>query len=226
MGHKVEDNERLEFLGDAVLDLIIANLLYNEKCLSEADMTEKRKGSVSNPELAKLFNKIGIKEYILIAKNLNLSNKIKADFIEALFGALFVDKGYPKCLEVWKAVQKKVSSETKNQKKQFSKKAKKTKSKTLLKNAKSTLLEFCQENSFPKPEYKTLSQQGPDHKPLFTARVILKAGENSDQFRNFFKLKSNQKLKIYADGIGKKIKKAEMKAAQKICKKIGLTYSV
>lgn len=226
MGYKGGDNERLEFLGDAVLDLINASFFYNDKSLTEAEMTEKRKSFVSNNELAKLFNILGIKDYTLTAKNLKLSNKIKADFIEAIFGAVFVAQGYLKCSKVWQTVQKILKNETTNQKKQPQKiSPTKKKIKSVLKNAKSTLMEFCQEHSFSKPDYNTINKQGPVHDPLFKVRVIVSAEGNPNKFRTIFKLKPNQKLRVFTDETGKKLKVAEMKAAQKICDKIGLAYS-
>ncbi|MFX1340726.1 MAG: ribonuclease III family protein [Promethearchaeota archaeon] len=226
MGNKNIDYERLEFLGDAVLDLISANLLYKDKTLSEAQMTELRKKEVSNNELAKIFNKLGMQNYINTAKNLKLSNRIKADFIEALFGAVFIDKGYQKCFKLWGKIQKIINNNSKDQKKQEPKKSSANKKqKSVLKNAKSTLVEFCQDNSFATPDYKTLKKQGPDHNPIFTARVIISAGGNSSKFRIVFKLNADQKLRVFSDGTGKKIKDAEMSAAQKLCNKIGLKYS-
>ncbi len=217
MGHKGEDNERLEFLGDAVLDLINANLLYSDFTLSEAHMTEIRKTYVSNNELSKIFNKIGIGEYIRTAKNLKLSNKIKADFIEALFGAVFIANGYTKCLKFWRVIQ--------NNGKNGTKPPAKKKNQAVMKNAKSTLAEFCKEKSFLDPEYVLLKKQGLDHNPVFTARVHVKAGGNTNRFRSIFKLSTNQKSRIFADGNGKKIKLAEMRAAQNLCKRIGLSFS-
>ncbi|MHA1439259.1 MAG: ribonuclease III family protein [Promethearchaeota archaeon] len=226
MEKNVEDNERLEFLGDAVLDLINANLFYGDKTLTEADMTEKRKNFVSNNELAKLFNKLGMQNYIFTAKNLKLSNKIKADFVEALFGAVFDASGYQKCFKLWRTIQNIVKSETKaSNKRPYKKTPAKKKTKLVLKNAKSTLMEFCQENSFSQPEYITINKQGPDHNPLFTVRVTVNSGGNSKKFRTLFKLKPNQKLRVFSDGKGKRIKNAEMKAAQKLCNIIGLHYS-
>lgn len=226
MGGNKLDYERLEFLGDAVLDLISANLLYDNKSLTEAQMTELRKKYVSNNELAKIFNRLETKNYINTAKNLQLSNKTKADFIEALFGAVFIDKGYPMCLKLWGAIQKGLNNNSKAQKKPQPKSTSASKKqKAVLKNAKSILGEFCQDNSFSAPDYKLLKKQGPEHNPTFTARVTISAGGNSSTFRSKLKLKANQKLSVFSDGTGKKIKTAEMSAAQKLCSRLGLKYS-
>lgn len=221
MGHKGEDNERLEFLGDAVLGLISAESLYKEGTFTEGKMTELRKSKVSNNVLANMFNKLGMQQHIKTAKNLGLSNKVKADFIEALFGAVFADKGYTKCVQLWNKIHQGNGNNNKKKKKAAPKKAP---SKSPLKNAKSVLLEFCQDHKFTPPEYEELNKQGPDHDPVYTVRVTLHAAGNPNEFRKVFKVASNQK-KVSAKGIGKKKKEAETRAAEQICKKVGLKFA-
>lgn len=223
MGNRGDDNERLEFLGDAVLDLVNANLLYNDKELTEGDMTEKRKSLVSNSDLAELFNDLGMKNYVLVANNFNLSNKVKADFIEALFGAVFASKGYQKCFSLWCAIQNKAKSKNKNIVKNM-KSINPKKRESMLKNAKSTLLEFCQGHFF-ELDYDIINREGPDHDPLFTVRVSIGPGNNQNQFGSIFKLSPKQKLHVFSDGKGKTKKRAEMDASQKLCDIIGLFYS-
>jgi len=90
-----ESNERLEFLGDAILDSIISHYLYYKFPLkNEGYLTQLRSRLVSRENLNKLGLKIGLNEFI----NANLDKEIKSiygDALEALIGAIYLDKGYP-----------------------------------------------------------------------------------------------------------------------------------
>lgn len=217
-GYKGEDNERLEFLGDAVIGLICAELLYKGPKRTEGQMTNLRKKNVSNNNLATIFNTLKLKPYIRVAKNLNLSNKIKANFVEALFGAVYLSKGYQKCVKLWKKYQNLQKSKNQTKKKGITK-PKAIKIPGIL-NSKSALISLCQKFMFSTPEYKVINKKGPDHNPVFTSRVSIHAQNNPNVFRKVFGLNKNQKLKISADGTSKKKKEAEMKAAHNLYKKI------
>ena len=91
-GYNGEDNERLEFLGDSVLDIIIAKVLFDVSDLNESEMTELRKLYVSNNQLAVIFDLLDMKEFIRTAKNLKLTKKIKAGVVEAFFGVVYNEK--------------------------------------------------------------------------------------------------------------------------------------
>lgn len=88
--------ERLEFLGDAFLDFAVGEYLY-EACPAsgEGDLSKMRAQLVSNDTLSRLFDRLGIKHY-LISVNLSLSNlseKVRANFVESLVGAIYLDGG-------------------------------------------------------------------------------------------------------------------------------------
>jgi len=238
MGYDVEDNERLEFLGDSVLDLLIAHHLFLNSQLSEGEMTEKRKSFVSNEKLALIFDGLNLERLVRTANDFNLSQKNKADFIEALVGAVFLSKDYKICCEFWEIISerahnsKNIASEDFFDKKDdlqhediFDKSIEEWKfsdqdyqdalkeSAKLNKNAKNVLQEYCQKNFLPIPEYDLISREGPDHKPIFTveasARVII-----------------NGKIEIKtANGMGSTKKAAEIKAAEKIYDILKLNYS-
>jgi len=105
-GEKV-NNERLEFLGDAILDAVISDLLYkkypNER---EGFLTEMRSKIVNGEKLKELAVKIKIEEFINQKTNLPLSNsRIYEDAFEALIGAIYLDKGYK---TVYRFINKKI----------------------------------------------------------------------------------------------------------------------
>lgn len=92
-GHK-DSNERLEYLGDAVLSTIIASYLFKRyPYQSEGFLTEMRSKLVSRALLNKLSIKLGINKHVRSADN-NFSKSINGDAFEALVGAIFLDKGY------------------------------------------------------------------------------------------------------------------------------------
>ncbi len=97
--HNTPYNERLEFLGDAVIELLMSQYLYLNSEISEGRMTKKRAQSVCEEALVKYANKINLSDYILLGHGEELSNGRKrpaiiADAFEALFGAVYLDQGY------------------------------------------------------------------------------------------------------------------------------------
>jgi ribonuclease-3 len=93
------DNERMEFLGDSVLKLILSEHLYNQFDDPESKMTEMRSEIEKTDTLALIARKLGIKEYILMSSGeRDLSgageNKVLADTMEAIIGAMYLDSGY------------------------------------------------------------------------------------------------------------------------------------
>ncbi len=93
------DNERMEFLGDSVLKLILSEHLYKQFDDPESKMTEMRSEIEKIDTLASMARKLGIKEHILMSSGeRNLSgpgeNKVLADTLEAIIGAMYLDRGY------------------------------------------------------------------------------------------------------------------------------------
>lgn len=221
MGYIGEDNERFEFLGDAVLDLISAEILFKDKGLSESEMTELRKKYVNNAQLAFVFNKLKMEPFIRIANNLKLTNKMKAGFFEAFFGVLFIEKGYSVSYQVWQRIQERIyiiedGSYQPNWDRW---------SDYQLKNSKSTLQEFCQSHQFGIPEYTVVSRRGPDHDPNYKVKVIILPGSNRSDYAKLFNNNENDNHYNSEYGVGKNIKLAEKRAAEKMCDRIGLSYS-
>ncbi len=219
-GYNGEDNERLEFLGDSVLDIIIAKVLFDDPDLDESEMTEIRKLYVSNDQLAVIFDLLDMREYIRTAKNMKLTKKIKAGAVESIFGVVFNQNGLEECFSLWKRLQAILSGlEDFNYKNIYV-------GYQDLKNAKSTLMEFCQNLSFDHPEYEVVEKSGPDHAPEFKIKLILKPRSNKLGFEEIFESYSIKKPYVRTFGYGKNIKSAEMDASEEMCERIGLKYSL
>ena len=95
--HRIESNERLEFLGDAVIEFIITEILYLQFQGREGDMSKIRSLVVSEKPLSEAIDKLGLSKYLLNgvgeSKNTTESKAVKCDLFEALVGAIFLDGG-------------------------------------------------------------------------------------------------------------------------------------
>jgi ribonuclease-3 len=218
----VEDYERLEFLGDAVLELISAEELVLNYQLSEGAMTEKRKQIVNNDYLSQVFDRLKIQPYIRTALNYSPSIKDKANFIEAIFGALYLDKGYEACKTLWDTIQVKMGINKKKSKSMPISAEEKQNKETMQnfyrelgltpKNAKSILQELCQKQNLEIPQYEQIERLGPDHDPTFKVKVSAV-------------LFNHPPIWTYTTvGVGKSKKLAEIKAAEDLCRQIFLDY--
>lgn len=101
------DNERLEFLGDSVMKLIMGEHLYHKTDNPVGDMTKKRSQMESNEILSKMAAHIGILEHVLIGNSEHLNpnrddQRILANTFEAIIGAMYIDQGYDATREFFK----------------------------------------------------------------------------------------------------------------------------
>jgi len=216
MGYDVEDNERLEFLGDSVLDLIVAHQLFLNSKFSEGNMTEERKNLVRNDTLSPLFDKTRLKDLTRTANDFEFSIKNKADFIEALFGAVFLDKGYLRCLEFWEIIQDFNDKSLFDTSVNMPSSIKQIENESIIKpskNAKNALQEYCQKRSLPSPEYFVINKEGLDHKPQFNVEVRVTV------------LISEKKVMISAPASASTKKRAEILCAEKICIQVKIDYT-
>ena len=162
---RLESNERLEFLGDAVLDLIVAHELfkrYPEK--AEGDLTELKSLLVSRPTLQQTATEVGIGDALLLSKNEEATGgrkrpSILADAFEAVLGAIYVDGGYD-------AVQRIVVGRIIRELPAVARIPG-------YRNYKSILLEHVQKNKMGRLIYRTKNEEGPDHQKTFTVEVLL-----------------------------------------------------
>ncbi len=164
-GAKQEHNERMEFLGDAVLELVVTDFLfkkYPEK--PEGELTAVRAALVNTVSLADASAKLGINDFLLMSKGEakdtgRARQYILANVFEALIGALYIDQGYD-------ASRKFIAGH-------LFPKTEKIVEKRLWQDAKSRFQELAQENHSVTPTYETLGQEGPDHDRVFTVGVFL-----------------------------------------------------
>ena len=90
--------ERLEFLGDSILDFLVAEILFKNNGLAEAELTRARAHLVSEENLCKVFDALEIKEFVKIGKSLReITKAIKGDVVESIIGAIFLESGIEAC---------------------------------------------------------------------------------------------------------------------------------
>jgi len=183
---ETENNEKLEFLGDSILGLIISEYLFrNISHKSEGDFAKIKSFVVSEDSLAAIAKKIRVDNFILIGKGEEYSggrNKkaIIADAMEAIIGAYYIDSGYNPVKEfVLKLLIPEINKVILDKHK---------------KDYKSLLQELVQKKYRSYPKYNIVKKSGPDHDKTFMIEV-------------------NINNKIYGQGMGKNKKEAEQKAA-------------
>ncbi|HPC35194.1 MAG TPA: ribonuclease III [Candidatus Marinimicrobia bacterium] len=188
--------ERLEFLGDAVLAFIVADILfekYPEK--SEGELTMLRSALVNGSALAHVGSKLGISEAAIVEKGLNLKNpptlhKLLASIVESLIGAIYLDRGLNparKFVQRWiipAITEEKVVNNF---------------------NYKGQLYEYCQKNGRKLPVFKVLRASGPDHAKKYEVVVYI----------------NGQKMGY---GVGRQKRNAEQKAAHEALQKLMPEY--
>jgi ribonuclease-3 len=180
-------NERLEFLGDAVLDLVASDHLFRMmEAADEGDLTRSRSRIVNKNVLGKIGMELGVLDLLLYAreeihKDERALTALSADALEAIIGAIYLDKGFS---AAYKFVEYNVFpclSELSSEDRQI--------------DYKSKLQEISQARFKILPEYKTLKKVGPEHRKVFHVSVLLKK-------------------KPYGEGFGRSKKEAEQAAAR------------
>ena len=189
-GAGMEHNERLEFLGDAVLELVVTSFLFRKfPKKPEGELTSYRSALVNTVSLTKVAERLGLNDYILLsrgeAKDTGRARSIiLANAVEAIIGSIYLDQGYNSSanfisdhllnvIDIDEIIAKK-----------------------LWMDAKSRFQERSQEKVGLTPSYKTLKEVGPDHDKQFTLGVFL--GDVQ-----------------VATGVGPSKQEAEQKAAEK-----------
>jgi len=161
----LENNERLEFLGDAVLELIVTEELYGKYPQKpEGELTNWRAALVNAKMLSETAKELGLNDYLLLSKGEKKETGkarqyILANTFEALIGSAYLDLGYKKCRDFIK--------------KNLIVKLPEIIEKGLFKDAKSCLQEEAQERTGITPTYRVLKEWGPDHAKHFIIGVFL-----------------------------------------------------
>ena len=181
-------NERLEFLGDAVLELVITDYLFTKyPDKPEGELTAVRAALVNTVSLAEASEQLGINKFLLMSKGEakdegRARQYILANAFESCIGALYIDQNYETAKEF---IARHLFGKTDE-----------IVDKQLWQDAKSRFQELAQEHASITPTYETIEQEGPDHDRVFTVGVYLR------------------KEKI-AEGTGRSKQEAEQAAAEK-----------
>ncbi len=152
-------NERLEFLGDAVLGLIVGEHVFvNAPDLAQGELTRIRAATVSNKSLARVASRLGLEKALLTKGLAGVPKKALADAFEALVGAIYLDGGLEAAREfVLAAVGDNVERHTQQPPG----------------DSKSTLQQVVQMVLQTQPEYRTISETGPPHDRRFAVAAVL-----------------------------------------------------
>jgi len=160
---KLESNERLEFLGDAVLELIVTDYLFHNFSNEEGELTNWRAALVSAESLAPVAEKIHLEKYLFVGrgeqKNRRSKLNIMADALEALIGAIYLDRGLSKAeIFIRQNIISKLPNILENE---------------LFVDAKTALQERAQREWKITPDYRVVKEGGPDHNKWFEIGVYI-----------------------------------------------------
>lgn len=187
-GPGARDNERLEYLGDSVLALVVNEYLFKRfEKYPEGDLAKIKSAVVSEATLFKVARELNLGSFLLMGKGEELSGgrtrpSILANSLEAVIGALYLDSGLKDC-------KKLVLSLLKSDIERID-------SMESYRDPKTTLQEYVQKKYRERPLYEIIAESGPDHQKQFTVRLVV-AG------------------KSVAEGTGASKRGAEMEAARK-----------
>ncbi len=197
LNDKIDNNQRLEFLGDAILDLIVTEYLYRKLAsFSEGKLTKIKSIIVSKDSLAKWANHLSLGKYIILGRGEDLTGgrkklSILADCFEAVLGAIYLDSGLIKTKKiVLPFLKKEIELFVKGKYEE---------------DFKTLLQEISQKKMKCLPEYSLIKEKGPDHKKIFSVKVNL------------------NKI-TYGTGVGENKKEAEQDAAKSALKKLKVIY--
>ncbi|MBS4020903.1 MAG: ribonuclease III [Dethiobacter sp.] len=180
-------NERLEFLGDAVLGLVVSEMLYSRfKEFPEGKLTRIRSQLVREETLARLAQELGLGVNLRLSKGEAASGgrqraSILADALEALIAAIYLDLGFTEVQRVAREIYEELLTCLENG--------------TLSKDYKTLMQEYAQGRLATTPEYRIVSEEGPDHFKTFVANFIIND-------------------RVYGEGSGRTKKEAEQEAAR------------
>lgn len=158
----MEDNERLEFLGDAVLELVISDYLYRARPdLPEGELTRMRAAIVCEPALVRFAQRLGFDQYVRLGKGEERSGgrarpALLADVFEAFIGALYLDQGMDPARDfISRHVVEVLQPDS------------------VQPDYKTTLQERVQQHAGREPRYRIVEERGPAHAREFVANVLI-----------------------------------------------------
>lgn len=166
---EIEDNQRLEFLGDAVLELIVSTCLYNRfPGYTEGELTRLRAALVCEPSLVRVAKELDLGNCLLMGKGEERSGgrkrpSILADALEALLGAIYLDQGLEKAKEFILPYLEAILQDVLEGR--------------TTRDYKTELQEILQRTAPEPVNYIIISEKGPDHEKVFTAAVVYRGRE-------------------------------------------------
>ncbi|MGC1394268.1 MAG: ribonuclease III [Coleofasciculaceae cyanobacterium] len=190
-----DDNERLEFLGDAILNFLVGELIYGRyQKMSEGKMTSLRSELVREKQLFKFATELGIGDKLRLGKGTiqdggRENPSLLSDAFEAIIGAYFLDSGIDRVRDFVRPLFIPVADSIVYAQSAI--------------NSKSLLQQWGLEKYRENPEYFIIDESGPDHEKVYTVQVRIKG-------------------KLYGTGMGRSKQAAEKQAAQEALKKVGL----
>jgi len=160
----LKHNERLEFLGDSVLELLVSEYLYKEFQRPEGEMTNLRAALVNSETLGEIAKKLKIEDYLFLSKGEakdtgRARTVLLANALEAIIGAIYLDKGLT---EASRFIRKNILSALPDILK-----------KEIIKDSKTQFQEISQERFRVTPRYEVLKEWGPDHAKRFLVGLYL-----------------------------------------------------
>lgn len=160
--NKIEDYERLEFLGDAVLELVSSEFLFRgNPSLPEGQLTKTRASMVCEPALAYCARQIGLEKYILLGKGEEITggrsrDSIISDVMEAIIGAVYLDGGFEPARDL---IHRVILSDVED--------------KQLFYDSKTVLQEMVQTMNHASLTYRLVAERGPEHDKEFEVEVCI-----------------------------------------------------
>ena len=186
--HSSKNYERLEFLGDAVLDMVLSERLYKEfSQIEEGRLSRMRAYLVNQKALAQIAREIELDTYLILGKGESTFGKnrdsILSDSLEALIGGVYIDGGFKSAQTVIEILFENMISQINPD--------------DLFKDSKSALQEVLQKSNMKLPEYKLIKTEGDQHDQIFEVECIIAT------------------MNLVTNGKGKNLKTAEQQAAEK-----------
>jgi ribonuclease-3 len=192
----LECNERLEFLGDSLLHILVSRFLFEQfPHLQEGDLSRLRSQIVDAQTCSRLLEKLNVGAFVLVGKGQRLSGRsssLEADLFEAILGALFLDGG-------WLAVERFFQEHCKKEILEICEKPQR--------NYKAELQDLLQKKAQITPHYGILNELGPDHTKAFEVGVFAKET-------------------LLGKGLGSSKKQAQQDAAKSALEKLGATPGI
>lgn len=188
-----EDNERLEFLGDAVLELAVSELLMQRyPDFSEGDLSKMRAAVVNEKQLAELAKRFRLGEHLYLGRGEEQTSgreksSLLADAYEAILGGIYLDRGFDKAVRVVR--------------RHYTELLDRTPPHEFYQDYKTELQEKCQGLYRTAPRYRLVGERGPDHDKIFDVELFV---------RN----------EVMGRGIGRNKKEAEQEAARQALEKL------